>query len=704
MSEFEMPPAGAPYPDSAPAPASPTPGMPPAPAKKKMVRRILLTLLLLGAAYLAYSLLSVYLTPDRNVRQIYLVPRDAVFIIQASEPVADWQRFSRSEPWQALRQARSFAEIARSVGSLDSLIRANKVLLSLVGKRDLLLSIHPTRPDRWDFLAVIDLQKVSKMNVLKDQIEQVFKMAGSTVTNRKYNGVNILEVRDPETREMLYAAFVDNHFIASFSPRLIEASIDERDQPQIGLDESFLELDKLVGGKGLCRLFVHYAYLPKFMSIYLGTRNEYLDLFSRSMDFAGLYFDVDSRKMECSGYTLMKEETDPYVTALLRSGKQKMKAQQIMSSRTAFYTNVGFENPARFVQELEQVLSQNEPATYEAYRSTRSRLEKYFGISMEENFLSWMAGEFALSQSEPGLLGQEPELILAIRARDIDSAKENMALLEKRIKRRSPVKVETVYYKDYQINYLEMKGFFRLFFGGLFDRFEKPYYTYVDDYVVFSNKSASLLSFVEDYLQQNRLGDQPGFRTVLSQAQGASTWFNYVDMPKFFPQLQGLLNAETWSDLQGNREVLCSFPQWFFQLVSEQRRVSMQLVMNYRPFEPESLEEAGLEEISENILSEEGDEPLSLTDGEEPMSEKELMNELQRFYVEKFQGNVLREFYPDGSLRSESEIREGVRHGRYREYYENGNLKLRGKYVRNQPRGTWKYYTEEGRFDRKEKF
>ena len=48
-----------------------------------------------------------------------------------------------------------------------------------------------------------------------------------------------------------------------------------------------------------------------------------------------------------------------------------------------------------------------------------------------------------------------------------------------------------------------MKGFFRLFFGGLFDKFEKPYYTYVDDYVVFSNKASSLLSFVEDYDQKN---------------------------------------------------------------------------------------------------------------------------------------------------------------------------------------------------------
>ena len=89
---------------------------------------------------------------------------------------------------------------------------------------------------------------------------------------------------------------------------------------------------------------------------------------------------------------------------------------------------------------------------------------------------------------------------------------------------------------------------------------------------------------------------------------------------------------------------------------------------------------------------------------EDVVTEKEQLSELKRFYVEKFEGNVLREFYPEGALKSEAEVKEGKRHGRYREYYENGKLRLRGKYSHNQPKGTWKYYTEEGKFERKEKF
>jgi antitoxin component YwqK of YwqJK toxin-antitoxin module len=38
-----------------------------------------------------------------------------------------------------------------------------------------------------------------------------------------------------------------------------------------------------------------------------------------------------------------------------------------------------------------------------------------------------------------------------------------------------------------------------------------------------------------------------------------------------------------------------------------------------------------------------------------------------------------REFYPEGALKSESEIKNGKRHGKYREYYETGELSIRGE-------------------------
>ena len=639
----------------------------------KIVKRTILVAGLVLAVYMVYSIVYLFVSPDRNIQQIYLVPEDAAFIIQSSAPIEDWGKFSGSETWQCLKKAKSFEEVTKSVEKLDSVVRSNKVLLSLVGERDMLISLHKIRATDWDFLLVLDMQKASKMDLLKDQVETVLVMSGFTVTNRMHNGVNILEMRDPDTRDVFYTAFVDNHLVGSYTSGLVESAIDSRNKPKIGLDHSFIEAEKKVSGKGLVRVFINYARIPQFMSIYLGTRNEYVDLFSNSMNFAGLYLNMDKDRMEVKGYTFKKDSVDPYITALLNSGKHKMKAHEILSGRTALYTNIGFDNPLTFVKELENALSVHDKQLYDSYQSSRKKIESLFGIS------------------EPGLLGHDPELILAIRAKSIKDARKNMEFIEKKIKRRTPVKIKSVTYKDFEINYVEMKGFFRLFFGKLFDKFEKPYYTYVDDYVVFSNKAASLLSFVEDYEQKNLLEDTPGFKDAYSYMKSSSTIFLYTDMHKFYSQLKSMMNPATWNEIQSNKDVLYSFPYWTMQLVGDNQLASLQYVMDYRPYKPEEVTV---------VASDEEDEEMN----EDAVTEKEQLSELKRFYVEKFEGNVLREFYPEGALKSEAEVKEGKRHGRYREYHENGKLKLRGKYSNNQPKGTWKYYTEEGDFERKEKF
>ena len=153
-----------------------------------------------------------------------------------------------------------------------------------------------------------------------------------------------------------------------------------------------------------------------------------------------------------------------------------------------------------------------------------------------------------------------------------------------------------------------------------------------------------------------------------------------------------MMNPATWNEIQSNKDVLYSFPYWTMQIIGEDQSASLQYVMDYSPYQ--------LEEVDVAIATDEDDKEMN----EDAETEKEQMSELKRFYIEKFEGNVLREFYPEGALKSEAEVKEGKRHGRYREYYENGKLRLRGKYSHNQPKGTWKYYTEEGKFERKEKF
>ena len=47
----------------------------------KIVKRTLVVAVLALAVYVVYSVVYLFVSPDRNIQQIYLVPEDAAFII-----------------------------------------------------------------------------------------------------------------------------------------------------------------------------------------------------------------------------------------------------------------------------------------------------------------------------------------------------------------------------------------------------------------------------------------------------------------------------------------------------------------------------------------------------------------------------------------------------------------------------------------------
>ncbi len=146
-----------------------------------------------------------------------------------------------------------------------------------------------------------------------------------------------------------------------------------------------------------------------------------------------------------------------------------------------------------------------------------------------------------------------------------------------------------------------------------------------------------------------------------------------------------MTSRESWTAIQAHREVLLSFPQWTLQIVGG-RQTSMQLTLDYLDYVPEPLVEPMPETVAETA------------------SPREELSELKRVHVEQFEGNVLREYYPEGQLQSEAEVKNGRRNGRYREFYPDGKLRVRGAFSNDEPKGTWRYYTPQEKLDRKERY
>ena len=145
------------------------------------------------------------------------------------------------------------------------------------------------------------------------------------------------------------------------------------------------------------------------------------------------------------------------------------------------------------------------------------------------------------------------EFAVIIRASDIDLAKTNLAFVSKQIAKKSPVKFKDVPYKGYLINYLAVKGFFKLFLGKLFQKLEKPYFTVIDDYVIFSNHPQTIKSIINDYEAGKTLAQFEPFNDFLGKFNTSSSIFVYVQTPVLHTNLKGFVSPATWTRVAENK-------------------------------------------------------------------------------------------------------------------------------------------------------
>jgi hypothetical protein len=650
---------------------------------KKIFLGIVLIAILASVVYVAYNL---YLRPDNFLRQIYLVPKDAVYIIETDDPVNIWHQFSKGKPWQYLKEQQKMEEINLKANRLDSILQANKTILDLLGKRNLIISAHITRKSDYDFLFIVDMQKTFKLESLKNQLGILFKASDYQVTQRDFKGEQILELFDPTDRSTLYLSMVRNHLVCSFTGMLVEKSITEKDDPLIGRDLYYLDVEQKVPNGGLCKIYINYRNLDSYLTMLTGISDPDISNIYRPLSYTGLQFKASDDNLSLKGYTGLNDSTqDSYLPALLRSGNRPITAQKVLSSRTALYVDMGFDDPVNFIDNVETVLQKDKNA-YNVFKQNWNLIEKKLKIDIRKNFLSWMDGEVAFAQHTPGSLDRQNEFVAVVKMKDKKEAIKNLDFIEESIRKNTPVKFKTIEYEGYGIHYLEMKGFFRLLFGRMFDKLNKPYYTIIDDYAVFSNSTATLLSMIEDYRLKQTLENDDDFKRFMNEFNNKSTVFFYTNTLKYFPLARDMVSPANWQSLQDNQNFLLCFPQTGFQLTGENGMFDTRWFGEFNVPEKETESE------------DKETETLDFAEREDTLQN------IERFYLEKFGKNVYTEFYDDGSIKSKSEISKGIKDGKYQAFFPDGKLQIAGKFKNNKKNGTWSYFDEDGKTVRKEKW
>jgi hypothetical protein len=644
----------------------------------KLIKWILFLAVLGALAYFTYRW---YRQDVSDLKVLSLVPPTAVYLFETSSPINSWKSISGSLQWQHLQKNKYFASLTSSVNALDSLIHDNDLLFQLLGSRSVIVSTHMVSTRDYDFLFVVDLQEASLISVLQEYLTS-FSGKGYSVTKDKYQNEQLILVRDASNNKTLHLFMKGPFLVGSYNRTLVTSSIDASIGDNL-LNSPAFQNNPETDDEGLVRIYINYPRLPAYTSIYTSGQNEYVKRFSSALQFSHLTFSLDHEEFRITGLTTINDTIESYVRSLHTSGKGPTDITQVAPQRTAFYLGLGFGSFGEFFKNFETNLK-TDVTEYAAYRENVKQVEDYLKIDIQKNIIDWIGDEVAILELPSAGSGIHNEAAVVLKAHNIEAAKDNLSYIEKMVRKRTPVKFKTFDHRGYSINYLSVKGLFNILLGKFFARYDKPYYTIINNFVIFSNNPESLKGIINDYLDKKTLARSEDFRTFRKEFDDESSVFIYLHAPNLFNTAVNLANPTTRVSMVENKEFIICF-----------RDIGMQLTPVERGFES-IIAEQFVEPPSRLVIEPKAEEvelPAEPTPEEkietDPMALPELYAENPN--VKEFIG-----YFPDSTIQFKVQIRNGFKDGDYTEYHPNRKTKMMGKFSKDKRDGTWRLYNEEG--------
>ena len=623
------------------------------------------------------------------------MPKNAIYIIETEDPIQVWKKVKNNPLWEHLITQKTFKEISSGITIIDDMMTSNSFLFELLGKRKLMISAHMYKHNDYDFLYLIDLQNKFTTPFIEDILKKTINKNEYQVTSRAYKNHQIIEFYEKSTKERSYLSVFENIFIFSDQHRLVEKSLDEYESPTIGRDINFINITEKIKDSEYFNIYLNYTHLPEFIFTFLNQDDEIISKISKSLYYTGASYNLDDfGNISFKGQTLLNDTLNTFLRAVNNSGKSENKVAKVLPDITAFYLNLGFDNFTKFIQNIEKTLKNESETAYQEYIDSNKKIEKFLGISIAENFYSWIGDEVTYLQLQSGGLGTKNEFAFLLKIDSKIKANQNLTLLKKQIKKNTPGKFKSVEYRNHEINYFAIKGFFKAIMGNFLSKLERPYYAIIDDYIVFSNHPQTIRIIIDRYEDGKVLNKNEDYNQFINQFPKLNNVICYVNTNKIFANLLELSTQETQQNILKNKPYITCFDQIAFQLKSDGNYFETNFASTFKNPKNIKIEEnlnfKSLNHLNFNIEN--------TKDNTKDIFET-LPIKLSDFDIKKYE-----DFFDDGTLKVEVSVKNGIKNGVYKQYYNNGELMLKGNFSNNQKHGTWKFYSHEGKLIEKRQY
>ncbi len=606
-----------------------------------------------------------------NNKPISMVPSDALITLETDNLSETMMDITQTNYWESIIESNVLKEFKEALIKYEQSIENNKWLKPVLRKQSLTFSLHPLHTKQLDYLVITDIKKFGKLDLIP-KLSSILKIPAHENT---IDSTKVFSIYIKEYDLNLHLATVNNLMICSSSYQLLEKTLRKEETLTSHETEKRNEVN-LAYSSDLFNIYTNNNLIQKYFA-------QYSSSLLKGLAFSALGADFSEKSFSLEGYSSIYDTIASPFLSIKNTSASKRNTEAVIPSNISWYLNFNVTDFTGFYNNFLNQYAKINPIGYQTYSVGLSLTESYMGIDINKNILSWLSGEIAISQFKPLPNTHKDDFLVVVATNNLDNAKSNLIELSKKIKNRTSFKYKQILYKNYEINYLNIKGFFKLFMGGfLLDR-SKPYYTIINDFILFSNSSDLLEQCIDNYLIGNTLKRNKDFQVFMKNFKPESQITSFINMPRLYDRLYYFGSTQERKNIEDYRKIIQNMGWIGFQLYPENDLLKTKIHTQSTESPDENYQ------IDLNLHSA---EDLFIDEFEHLEFIIDMGNEYKNYDGDLTYYLTHPERVQDSILVHEGNLNEGVLDGMWRSFYSSGNIKSAVNYDDGKVEGTAVFY------------
>jgi len=469
--------------------------------------------------FLAAGGVTIYLVTamrDR-VRPFAVLPRHNDIIVETESLLSLYYDISQSRLHEVVMSDRMLAPYYRNFKLIQQRLRQVRGVASIM-KMPAVAAVHGE-----NMSLVLDaglstrLLGPAMMKPVRGKLEEQLNIRIRPSEHKDQTYYRILVTKQ---RRWYYAAVVKNLLLLSTSQGEIKAMLSARSEKRsLDNDDAFLQVDSTLRGSSNIVLLaktdtVRKRYLPaRFKAFLRGIKlSPWIGISSRFVENrfrADFFLPVNEITPQAKDHFPRKPFTrNPHVV------------MPKSTTRLAVLNIDKFGSLFALVQEMAKA----DPALHRKIVDSSKQIEFLVGMPLKKFIFSWLGSEIIAGTAFSG------EPLVCLKLLDSNQARKAFTDMEKKLRGGLFVTAEKPEeYEGHTITHLNASLFFQPLLKLFAPKLKTPYYTFLNNYLVFANSSGTLKKVI-DAGRANRFIDRnPAYTTINKEVPRRSNAYLYYD-------------------------------------------------------------------------------------------------------------------------------------------------------------------------------